>query len=309
MEEGESGVYRGPASIAVPPSAVELAMKKAEAPKNVPQAIADALANPLGGKDFVPDRRRQRKTGGPADGGRHDLRHHPAGSLQGKNGFMVPLLRQLSPADSPGKYPHHRGNRTHPPQHGGGENRDAGPGGAEGYTVLDHDCEDGLPWSLWARRGRDGSLLNKVFQEADIKIVTGLTESHFMAVPPAGGRPSARLGRPADDPEIPHSPDFLESEKATNLVFEGNPCHEEALAIAKTVGVDFTITATLDSHMRLTGIFAGDLERVLDEAVKKIRTYVEIPVAQEFDIVLTHGGTLAGIITSWPRPRSAPCRR
>jgi hypothetical protein len=42
--------------------------------------------------------------------------------------------------------------------------------------------------------------------------------------------------------------------------------------------------------MRLTGIFAGDLDRVLDEAVRKIKTYVEIPVEKEFDIVLTHGG-------------------
>ena len=56
------------------------------------------------------------------------------------------------------------------------------------------------------------------------------------------------------------------------------------------MGVDFTLTATLDNHMRLTGIFAGDLERVLDEAVRKIKTYVEIPVEKEFDIVLTHGG-------------------
>jgi hypothetical protein len=62
------------------------------------------------------------------------------------------------------------------------------------------------------------------------------------------------------------------------------------LAVARAVGVDFTITVTLDKDMRMTGIFAGDLEKVLQEAVSKIKTYVEILVAEEFDIVLTHGG-------------------
>jgi hypothetical protein len=42
--------------------------------------------------------------------------------------------------------------------------------------------------------------------------------------------------------------------------------------------------------MRMTGIFAGELEKVLEEAVKRIKTYVAIPVKEEFDIVLTHGG-------------------
>jgi len=47
---------------------------------------------------------------------------------------------------------------------------------------------------------------------------------------------------------------------------------------------------TLDKDMRMTGLFAGDLERVLEMAVEKIKTYVAIPVDEEFDIVLTHGG-------------------
>ena len=120
--------------------------------------------------------------------------------------------------------------------------------------------------------------LNKSFHEADVKIATGLTESHFMAGA-SGGRKAVCPGL-VDLRTIQkfHSPDFLESDCATNLVFEGNPCHEEALAVAKAVGVDFTITVTLDKDMRMTGMFAGDLEKVLDEAVQKIRSYVSIPV-------------------------------
>ena len=102
-----------------------------------------------------------------------------------------------------------------------------------------------------------------------MKIATGLTESHFMAGA-SGGRKAVCPGL-VDQRTIQkfHGPGFLESPCATNLVFEGNPCHEESLAVAKAVGVDFTITVTLDKDMRLTGVFAGDLEKVLEEAVEQ----------------------------------------
>jgi hypothetical protein len=132
--------------------------------------------------------------------------------------------------------------------------------------------------------------LNRFFHEADVKIATGLTESHFMAGA-SGGRKAVCPGL-VDLRTIQkfHSPEFLESPCATNLVFEGNPCHEEALAVAKAVGVDFTITVTLDKEMRMTGVFAGELEKVLEFAVEKIKIYVSIPLEEEYDIVLTHGG-------------------
>ena len=159
------------------------------------------------------------------------------------------------------------------------------------YRIQDHDCED--PASLvYVGKTPTGTevFLNKNFYEADLKIATGLSESHFMAGV-SGGRKAICPGL-VDQRTIQkfHGPDFLESPLATNLAFEGNPCHEESLAVARAVGVDFTITVTLDKDMRLTGVFAGDLEKVLQEAVSKIKTYVEIPVEEEFDIVLTHGG-------------------
>jgi nickel-dependent lactate racemase len=271
---------------------VELAMKKAESPKNAAQAIARALADPLGGKTLArivaakgksPDRLTVAVTVSDI------TRPVP---YKGRNGFLAPLLRQL--LDLRIRRENIRiivGTGTHRPSTAEEKIEMLGKEAAEGYAVLDHDCED-RPSLVYVGKTASGTevFLNKVFREADLKIVTGLTESHFMA--------GASGGRKAVCPALVdlrtiqrfHSPQFLESEKATNLVFEGNPCHEEALAIAKTVGVDFTVTATLDHRLRLTGIFAGDLEQVFSEAVRKIRTYVEIPVAQEFDIVLTHGG-------------------
>jgi nickel-dependent lactate racemase len=87
-----------------------------------------------------------------------------------------------------------------------------------------------------------------------------------------------------------HSPLFLESPYSDNLIVERNPCHEESLEIALTVGVDFIVNVTLDKDMRMTGVFAGDLEKAHLEAFHFMKSYTAIPVKQESDIVLTHGG-------------------
>jgi hypothetical protein len=79
------------------------------------------------------------------------------------------------------------------------------------------------------------------------------------------------------------------SRRTPPIVFEGIPATRKPWPLPKP-WASILLSATLDNYMRLTGIFAGDLERVLDEAVRKIKTYVEIPVEKEFDIVLTHGG-------------------
>ena len=49
------------------------------------------------------------------------------------------------------------------------------------YRIVDHDCEDMSTMVLAARTSRDTEVyLNKIFYESDVKIITGLVESHFM---------------------------------------------------------------------------------------------------------------------------------
>jgi hypothetical protein len=86
-----------------------------------------------------------------------------------------------------------------------------------------------------------------------------------------------------------HSVDFLEDPKATNLILEGNPCHEESLEVAKTVGVDFMISTTLDNNLCITGVFAGHLVEAHLAAVEAMREFVQIPIDEPYDVVLTNG--------------------
>jgi nickel-dependent lactate racemase len=132
--------------------------------------------------------------------------------------------------------------------------------------------------------------VNRYYMESDIKILTGLVESHFMAGV-SGGRKSICPGLIAEDStHALHSGPILHSPHARDLVLEGNPVHEESLNVAKKTGCDMIVNVTLDADYELTGVFAGDLEKAHQEAVRKLRTYAAIPFQNKYDLVITHAG-------------------
>lgn len=132
--------------------------------------------------------------------------------------------------------------------------------------------------------------INKRYMEADLKIVTGLVESHFMAGA-SGGRKGICPGIVGKETlEIFHGAKMLSSNEAADLIIEGNPLSDESLEVAKMAGCDFLVNATIDAEKRLTGIFSGDLETAHREAVKKIREYVVVELDKKYDIVFIPAG-------------------
>ena len=211
---------------------------------------------------------------------------------RGENGLLRPLLNRLeSSGILPGNIVIVVGNGMHRPSTPEERLEILGENILSRYTVVDHDCEDMESLTFIGKSGSGGDVfVNGIFYQADLRIATGLVESHFMAGL-SGGRKAICPGL-VDKRTIEkfHSPTFLESPQADNLILEGNPCHEESLAIARTVGVDFIVNATLDKDLRLTGVFAGHIESAHAAAAERVRGYVTIPLAHEYDIVLTHGG-------------------
>lgn len=157
--------------------------------------------------------------------------------------------------------------------------------------IVDHVCDDAAALVAIGRTASGTEIqINRTFYEADVKIATALVESHFMAGA-SGGRKAvcpALVSRKTI--ERFHSAQFLDSPLATNLVLEGNPCHEESLEIAKRCGVDFIVNTVLNRRLQLLEVFAGDLVLAHAKAVELLRDVVAIPVDEEFDVVLTHGG-------------------
>jgi hypothetical protein len=107
----------------------------------------------------------------------------------------------------------------------------------------------------------------------------------------SGGRKSICPGLLAEDStHILHSGPVLASPKATNLVLEGNPVHEEALRVARMAGCDLIVNVILDSEYKLTAVFVGDMEKAHLAAVEELCGYVSIPFKERYDLVLTHAG-------------------
>ncbi len=159
------------------------------------------------------------------------------------------------------------------------------------YKILDHDCENlELLESIGNTKRGTPVYVNRDFYVADLKIATGLVETHFFTGI-SGGRKSICPGL-VDLKTIQkfHGPYYLEDPNATNLVLEGNPCHEEALEVAQTVGIDFVVNVNLDKNLRLVEVFAGDMAEVNRMAFELIKGYAEISINEEFDIVITHSG-------------------
>jgi nickel-dependent lactate racemase len=166
-----------------------------------------------------------------------------------------------------------------------------GQGVVDNYRIVDHDCEDDDSMVLAAQTKRGTQVyLNKIFYESDVKIITGLVESHFMAGVSGGRKAVCPALVNTKTIQVFHSVQVLEHPKATNLILEDNPCHEEALEVAQTVGIDFMVSVTLDKRLCLTGVFAGALEEAHLAAYEAMKKSVMIPVEQPFDIVLTHAG-------------------
>ncbi len=125
------------------------------------------------------------------------------------------------------------------------------------------------------------------YVEADLKISTGLIEPHLMAGY-SGGRKLICPGIAAlATVKLWHGPDFLEHPRADCGILEGNPVHEENTTIARMAGCDFILNVTLDKERRVTGIFAGAMEEAFHEGVDFIRPFVEVPVAEPVDVVVT----------------------
>jgi lactate racemase len=161
----------------------------------------------------------------------------------------------------------------------------------DSYRIVDHDCEDDDSMVLAAQTKRGTQVhLNKIFYESDVKIITGLVESHFMAGVSGGRKAVCPALVNTKTIEFFHSVQVLEDPKATNLILDGNPCHEEALEVAQTVGIDFLVNVTLDKRLCMTGVFAGALEAAHQAAYDAMKKSVMIPVEQPFDIILTHAG-------------------
>lgn len=160
-----------------------------------------------------------------------------------------------------------------------------------GIPVVNHDCRNNslLSFIGHTKRGTE-VLIDSRYMEADLKIATGLIESHFMAGA-SGGRKSVCPGIVGEKTTyVFHGAPLMAHENSRELLITDNPVHEESLEVARMAGVDFIANVTLDRKFHITGLFFGGLEKAHEEGVRKLIEDVQVRDCGEADIVITHAG-------------------
>ena len=177
---------------------------------------------------------------------------------------------------------------THRPNLGDELNSLVGTEVAARYQIVNHDCRDAATHrDLGVSPNGVPVRLNAAYCDADLKITIGLIEPHFMAGY-SGGRKLIMPGLAAfETVQHWHCPRFLESPLATNGVVDGNPVHQESLAIARMAPPDLIVDVTLDEANLITGVFAGELEQAWRAGVEFAARHVRAEAPAPADIVVT----------------------
>ncbi len=156
------------------------------------------------------------------------------------------------------------------------------------YPIVQHNTRDrSTMTSLGVMPSGHELWVNRDYQEADVRILTGLIEPHFFAG--FSGGPKAVLPGIADSESIihNHSAANLDHPKATWGITKGNPIYMEMMEAALRSDPSFLVNVTANRDGAITGVFAGSLapahEKGTSSALQNTMRAVDAP----FDIVIT----------------------
>jgi len=129
--------------------------------------------------------------------------------------------------------------------------------------------------------------LDRRFIHADLRIVVGLVEPHFMAGY-SGGRKIVAPGIAHEKTiRMFHCARVLEDCRAANCIIEGNPMHAAQMEIMQMVGRCLAVNTVIDGERRISFVNFGEIERSHLEAVSFVRPYAEIRLKTRFKTVVT----------------------
>jgi len=155
--------------------------------------------------------------------------------------------------------------------------------------AISHDCKaKDLVYVGTTQKHGTKVYLNRVFAEADVRILTGDIGFHYYAGY-GGGRKSV-LPAISREETIKHNHAMILHPNARTGVLEGNPIHEDMVEAAKLAKVDFILNVVTNSKGEVVKAFAGDLEQAFFEGVKVVDEMYRIPVDRKADVVVVSPG-------------------
>jgi nickel-dependent lactate racemase len=154
--------------------------------------------------------------------------------------------------------------------------------------TISHDCKAEDLVSVGKTKHGNNVRINRVFAEADVKVLIGDVGFHYYAGY-GGGRKSVMPAISCKE-IISHNHAMLLEPKARTGVLEGNPVHEDMTEAARLAKVDFILNVVTNSKGEIVKAFAGDLEQAFLKATELVDEMCRVSVDRRADIVVVSPG-------------------
>jgi nickel-dependent lactate racemase len=155
--------------------------------------------------------------------------------------------------------------------------------------TVSHDCKaTDLVYVGTTKSHGNKVYVNRIFAEADVKVLLGDVGFHYYAGY-GGGRKSV-LPAVAGEATIKHNHAMLLHANARTGVLDENPVHEDMTQAAKLAKVDFIVNTISNAKCEIVKAFAGNLEQAFLEAVKAVDEMYRVTVDRRADIVVASPG-------------------
>jgi nickel-dependent lactate racemase len=156
------------------------------------------------------------------------------------------------------------------------------------YRCLQHDCfDDSNLVSLGVTALGHPVRVNRIYLEADVRILTGFIEPHFFAG--FSGGPKAILPSLAGAESVftNHGLPMIAHPKAAWGITLGNPIWEEMHEVALRTNPTFLLNVALNSRKEITAVFAGDMLAAHSEGCAFVKEHAMVGVEAPYDVVIT----------------------
>ncbi len=130
--------------------------------------------------------------------------------------------------------------------------------------------------------------VNKIFAEADVKVLAGDINLHYYAG--YGGGRKGVLPAVSSGETIQKNHALLLHPKASTGNLDENPVHEDMMEAAKLAKVNFILNIVTNSKKEVVQAFAGDVEQAFLEGTKLVDEMYKVPIEERANIVVVSAG-------------------
>jgi nickel-dependent lactate racemase len=157
------------------------------------------------------------------------------------------------------------------------------------YRVISHNANAPADLvSLGKTRLGSSVQANRVFAQADLRLVVGNLEPHqFMGF--SGGVKTAAIGLGGRD-TINQNHALMLDPRSDLAHYEGNPARQDVEEIGRLMGVHFALNAVINESKKIIRVLAGEPQAVMREGIPLVLQMYQVRVAAPFDLLIASPG-------------------